>query len=357
MENIFSRLSLSNNINIKIDSNKYDHIIKISYKSDFPLIETFLNKEDLGNEVGKNYSLNVLYTGGIKTYVKNSSSSNGYTTDIGWGCMIRSSQTLLANALHMLYTRNYKNDNKFIDICTLFKDDYCYPFSIHNITTVGKSKYNVNIGDWFGPSVASQCLQTIIRSSENQFFNSLINECLVSIDSGTIYEDEFEKAIQKKNSNNKESSVLVLLCVRLGIENINEEYYESLLDLFHKKFVDKENNFAFVGIAGGKPFKSLYFFDGDEEKNLIYADPHYVTNYTTIENDDKELLFDFKDNQKLNNTTVPELDPSMCIGFTIKNNTGLQNLKALLKNNKIITFGNKSKELAMLQNLVMDDFI
>ncbi|KAL6927984.1 hypothetical protein ACO0SA_004608 [Hanseniaspora valbyensis] len=361
MENIFSKLSLNNNSNF--NGEKYKDVLKISYKSDFPIIKTNPTDDDNNESEGnKNYSLNVLYTGGIKTYVNNNSNSRGYTTDIGWGCMIRSSQTLLANTLNIIYKQNNINydTQNLTEICKLFKDDYAFPFSIHNITTLGKTKFNVNIGDWFGPSVASQCIQSILKNNENKFINELICDCLVSIDSGTIFEDEVENAfVERDNHNtNKESSVLVLLCVRLGLEQINEDFYDSLLTLFDKKFVDKtEKNFNFVGIAGGKPFKSLYFFDVDNENNLIYSDPHYVTNYTTIANDDLELIKTFQDNKSLSFTNVKELDPSMCIGFTVKNMKGLQALKLLLKDNKIIRFGNKKKELELLENLNLDDCI
>lgn len=359
MENILSKLSLNSNSSVNLEGDKFKKVLKISYKSDFPGLKIATEDGSDENITCKNYSLNVLYTGGIKTYVNNSSKENGYTTDIGWGCMIRSTQTLLANALRILWEESenkyIKDEEKLVEICSVFKDEYKYPLSIHNITYLGKTMYNVNVGDWFGPSIASQCIQTILKNCENKLVKSLISECLVTIDSGNIYEDEVERAINEKHNEN--SSVLILLCVRLGIDKINDKFFVSLLDLFNRNFLGNTNNCNFVGIAGGKPFKSLYFFDVDDLSNLIYVDPHFVTSYKTLENDDEQLLQDFQDNAKLNFTTVQELDPSMCIGFTIKSLDGLRSLKSLLKNNEIIKFENKAKELELLESLSLEDCV
>ncbi|NOY21851.1 hypothetical protein GET28_23920, partial [Shigella flexneri] len=86
---------------------------------------------------------------------------------------------------------------------------------------------------------------------------------------GTIYEDELQDYFSKHPS----KSVLVLLCVRLGLNNINDEYIESFYDLF-----ESGKGYKFAGIAGGKPFKSLYFFDR-KGNSLVYSDPHHVSNY------------------------------------------------------------------------------
>ena len=77
-----------------------------------------------------------------------------YTSDQGWGCMLRSSQSLLANTIVILnlgrdFIRPTKLSNKqefksyisFIKILSLFFDNpsnQC-PFSVHRMAIVGKS--------------------------------------------------------------------------------------------------------------------------------------------------------------------------------------------------------------------------
>lgn len=335
----FSNIINSKNFSEE-DLQKYKNVFKISYKSDFPLLTSTSNN---------NYSLNVLYTGGIKTYVNNSSNAEkGFTTDIGWGCMIRSMQTLLANSiridmlsldnlLDMRYSENEEKTDTYIS--ELFKDEKKYPFSIHNITELGFEMFNVNVGDWFGPSVGAQCIQRIISEQKDFVFE----KCFVSVDSGTIYEDELMDYFNAPNS----KSVLVLLCVRLGLNKINDEYIESFYQLF-----DSGEGYKFAGIAGGKPFKSLYFFD-KKDNSLIYADPHHVSNYTDLITNGG-VLTDFKENYKVDSTAIDELDPSMCIGYVINNAEGLTHMKDKFSSSKIVTFKNKKDEMAMLSSLDMD---
>lgn len=343
MDNIITKLGgiISHKNLSEDDLHEYSDIMKISYKTDF---------EILSSTSDKSYGLNVLYNGGLKTYMNNSSSSEkGFTTDIGWGCMIRSMQSLVANAFRIELSKldtildcTTDRDEKESDlsIARMFRDDPHYSFSIHNIAKIGHDFYNVNIGDWFGPSVAAQCMQKIISSQKQLVFD----KCSVSVDSGTLYEDKLAEYFEMNNS----KSVLVLLCVRLGLDKINDEYIGSFYDLF-----ESGNDYKFVGIAGGKPYKSLYFFD-KKENFLVYADPHHVSNYLELD-DDNKLLHDFKNNYKVDTTTIDELDPSMCIGYVIKNANGLKDMKNRYKNSNIIAFKNKQEEQALLNSLDVDD--
>ena len=106
--------------------------------------------------------------------------NNGYTSDIGWGCMIRSGQMILAEVLLRdklgrswrlnkdKYKKHYSIAHKnilyyFLDIP---RND-CY-FSIHKIIHIGL-KYNKKPGDWYGPETISNVLKDLINS--NDLFN------------------------------------------------------------------------------------------------------------------------------------------------------------------------------------------
>ncbi|KAI8071069.1 hypothetical protein BC940DRAFT_325484 [Gongronella butleri] len=91
-----------------------------------------------------------------------------YKTDIGWGCMLRSGQSLLANALliHFLSrqwrrtSRKHPSHKTYVKITQWFLDELSprAPFSIHRIALLGK-QLGKNIGEWFGPSTISQVIQ------------------------------------------------------------------------------------------------------------------------------------------------------------------------------------------------------
>ncbi|ORE19510.1 hypothetical protein BCV71DRAFT_242796 [Rhizopus microsporus] len=93
---------------------------------------------------------------------------SNHKTDIGWGCMLRSGQSLLANTLVIHFLgRDWRRQNQsqttwkqYSRIVHWFLDELSprAPFSIHRIALLGK-QLGKNIGEWFGPSTISQVIQ------------------------------------------------------------------------------------------------------------------------------------------------------------------------------------------------------
>ena len=104
----------------------------------------------------------------------------GFTSDTGWGCMIRSGQSLLANALVMLrlgrgeplgFSNSQARTDRESDwrrggfqqeerqLLSLFSDDPKAPFSIHRFVEHGASACGKHPGEWFGPSATARCIQ------------------------------------------------------------------------------------------------------------------------------------------------------------------------------------------------------
>lgn len=99
---------------------------------------------------------------------------SNYTSDCGWGCMIRSGQMLLAEAMvrHFL-SRSWRwdadsqihithDDNMHRKIIRWFGDSSSKnsPFSIHTLVNLGEET-GKKAGDWYGPSSVSHLLRFV----------------------------------------------------------------------------------------------------------------------------------------------------------------------------------------------------
>ena len=108
-------------------------------------------------------------------------SQTAFTSDSGFGCMIRSGQCILANALASLRLgrgtpcshlpsgigadglldwrvgQSSQKDER--PILSLFADDPRAPFSIHRFVQHGAAVCGKYPGEWFGPSATARCIQ------------------------------------------------------------------------------------------------------------------------------------------------------------------------------------------------------
>ena len=94
-----------------------------------------------------------------------------FSSDQGWGCMLRTSQSLLANALQILslgreWRRTECSERSqyitLIRLLNLFMDSPSplSPFSVHRMAVVGKS-LGKELGEWFGPSTAALAIKWV----------------------------------------------------------------------------------------------------------------------------------------------------------------------------------------------------
>lgn len=97
------------------------------------------------------------------TKLRNFGNQGGFSSDTGWGCMIRSGQSLLANALSMLQLgrdwRRGQREEAHKDLLSLFADTPESPFSIHKFVEHGAKACGKHPGEWFGPSATARCIQ------------------------------------------------------------------------------------------------------------------------------------------------------------------------------------------------------
>ncbi|XP_075062920.1 cysteine protease ATG4D [Mixophyes fleayi] len=273
------------------------------------------------------------------------------TTDCGWGCMIRSAQMLLAQALlvHLL-TRDWfwpeasnliemeslqssspSNLNPFQvksstpcqsrslprqhlspqelihrDILRWLSDNPDAPFGLHHMVKLGESLGKKG-GDWYGPSIVAHILRKALETACE------VPELSVYVSQDcTVYRADVERLLDASDCAPGMSSagraVIILVPVRLGGEHFNPVYKQCIQEFLQMT--------SCLGIIGGKPKHSLYFI-GYQDNDLLYLDPHYCQNYidTSKENFGLET-FHCKFPRKL---PIMKMDPSCTFAFYAKN--------------------------------------
>ncbi|XP_017009238.3 LOW QUALITY PROTEIN: cysteine protease ATG4D [Drosophila takahashii] len=264
---------------------------------------------------------------------------SNYTSDCGWGCMLRSGQMLLAQGLicHFL-GRSWRydsesqlhstyEDNMHKKIVKWFGDSSSKnsPFSIHALVRLGED-LGKKPGDWYGPASVSYLLKHALEhaAQENADFDNIsvyvAKDCTIYIqdieDQCSIPEPapkphvpwQQAKRPQAETPKSEQQqhwkSLIVLIPLRLGSDKLNPVYAHCL-----KLLLSTEHC---LGIIGGKPKHSLYFV-GFQEDRLIHLDPHYCQEMVDVNQENFSLhSFHCKSPRKLK---ASKMDPSCCIGF------------------------------------------
>jgi hypothetical protein len=218
------------------------------------------------------------------TYRKDFQPLNGnlkYTSDCGWGCMLRSAQMLIAQAflLHYfgkdwsLYKKFKVNEyNLYKEIISWFNDrpsKYC-PFGLHRLLEIADQKSignpNTNetngsrVGSWFGPN--SVCLLMKEALAEAVHTSHLLDQIKMYVAQDcTIYKQDVIDLCTNLITNEFKPCI-ILVSVRLGGEDLNDIYVSAL-----KKFLEMD---ICIGIIGGKPKHSLYFMGYQSDKVICF---------------------------------------------------------------------------------------
>lgn len=317
----------------------------------------------------------------------------GITSDAGWGCMLRSAQMLLAHTLRVHFkSRNWKppkslvkcrEDPFIVRLLTWFAD---YPsknesiYSLQNMVAAGFAKYETLPGEWYGPGTACYVLRDLV-ALHNQFQPSLFRVYVAS--EGTIYRDAVTSLMTKESKKRAEerkkkqqssvespaplhpldmsvpqppidddeqlewdTALLMLIPLRLGLNNFNETYR----DIFARTFWLPQS----VGVLGGRPRGARWFFGAYADgTSVLGLDPHTVqtapqrnAEYDEVKAaNDKEGTYtgiDLSDDYMLSvHTSYPEvypinrMDPSIALGFYCRNKKEFAEFEIALKQLKL----------------------
>ena len=313
-----------------------------------------------------------------------------YTTDCGWGCMIRSSQMILCRGLYKIFKYNLKQDdnltklivpfimdnnlkitekeyfgmNNYINkLKSLGKNDIVEidpPFSIHKICILGEI-FGRTSGEWFSDyelpkiydiinntfdilpnlsiihfngfvelkTILNRCFKDEISTNEN---NDLENNNII-IDNENVFQFKEKKYKMEKMG-------LIFISVRLGLAEVTSDYFPSL-----KKSFDNKESIGFIG--GKKNSNSASYFFGYYDNNLLFLDPHY--NYPSIIELDDNNIKSYIDKvaYKLN---FNSLKSALTFGFLFRNIKEFNELLTYFRNlkneeNPCFTFSEKNVEI------------
>ena len=141
-------------------------------------------------------------------------------------------------------------------------------------------------------------------------------------DGADVYEDKF---LDIAESRTQFIPTLILMGVRLGIDRITSVYWDALKDLLCLP--------QSVGIAGGRPSSSHYFFaiQGDQ---FFYLDPHFTRPALRFHSDLSEYTTEEVESchtRRLRRLSLKDMDPSMLIGFLIKDETDWRDWKQRIR--------------------------
>ncbi len=335
---IFNKKIISNysssNIN-KIKHEKYQIFNKLYTKD---------NKDKLIYNFGKIIFISYKINFPVITNIK----GKKYTSDSGWGCMIRCGQMIMARGLYKYFKKIgfstkyslihsveffmenpfpfdkmpdnfinmmnyflsiwYKENNNNISIKTVYA-----PFSIKNLCSVGRI-LNKDVGLWFSDFNMAYIF-TLINNTFQLFknlkifnfqslinFKEVLNECF-SKESSPFNENDF---IEIKNEKYYFKKIgIIYVSIRLGIKSISKEYYKSLKELFLCKYC--------LGIIGGREKLAYYFIGYVDNEELLYLDPH-TTNNSPIKLDENILLKEYL-TKNIHSISLKKLTTCFTIGF------------------------------------------
>lgn len=247
---------------------------------------------------------------------------SNFTSDVNWGCMLRSSQMLVAQAL--LFNRLGRSWRKplhkplerdYIEILHLFGDSEASAFSIHNLLQAGKA-YGLAAGSWVGPYAMCRSWETLARCKREMMDLEKSLPMAIYVVSGdedsgrggapvVCIEDAARYCLEFARGQCNSAAILLLVPLVLGLETVNPRYIPSLRATF--SFPQS------LGLLGGKPGASTYIV-GVQDEEAYYLDPHEVQPAVHLQRDNLEADTSSYHSSVIRHIPLESLDPSLAIG-------------------------------------------
>lgn len=242
------------------------------------------------------------------------------TTDAGWGCMLRSGQMIIAQALltHHLGRNwrlpprtSYKDmPPEYRRVLELFADNPDAPLSVHAIARAGE-EVGKRAGQWLGPNTVCSAFK---RLHERGAFGADCSLQLMLYDShdgdNTVYLAPARRKLEA-------GPCLLLLPVRLGLHAIDPSYVPKVSAVF--SFPQS------VGFIGGHPNSAHYFIAGQGDV-VYFLDPHTPQPRVPLDSRSPDPLHASWHLGSHRRMVLHDLDPSVTFGFMCKDEQDLDDL-------------------------------
>lgn len=190
----------------------FESRIWLTYRSGFPPIPKSSDPKATSNM-------------SLAVRLKSMAAHEGFTSDSGWGCMIRSGQCLLANAIAMLRLgrdrRRGDRNAQEKEILRLFADDPAAPFSIHSFVKHGAEVCGTFPGQWFGPSATARCIRDLITRHPEIGIRAYITG-----NGPDVFEETMFSIARAEGGIFRPT--LLLVGTRLGIDQVTPAYWNAL---------------------------------------------------------------------------------------------------------------------------------
>lgn len=245
------------------------------------------------------------------------------TSDVNWGCMLRSGQMLLAQALvchhlgrHWRRKTAESNRKEYLKILQCFGDSPAQecPFSIHNILEVG-APYGLVAGSWLGPYALCRSLEALAHTVRESIDEK--SQCVLPMEIHVVSGDAdgerggapcicMDDVLSLCSRRDMWTPVLLLVPLVLGLDKVNSRYLPSLWATF--TFPQS------LGILGGKPGASTYLV-GVQGDQTFYLDPHEVQQVMIITPENEDADSSSYHCSGVKKMPLNAIDPSLALGF------------------------------------------
>ncbi|KAK4477770.1 hypothetical protein RD792_017032 [Penstemon davidsonii] len=256
-----------------------------------------------------------------------------YSSDVNWGCMLRSCQMLVAQAFHAFLFhklgRSWRKsphkplDQDYLEILHLFGDAEDSPFSLHNLLQAGKA-YGLAPGSWVGPYAMCRTLENLVRNKREETDNGVLSSMMaVHVVSGDedggrggapvlCIEDISRHCSEFRGGQVEWSPILLMVPLVLGLDKVNPRVIWKIryLPLLSATFTFPQS----LGILGGRPGASTYIV-GVQDENAFYLDPHEVQQVVDIKRNDVEVDTSSYHCNVVRHIPLDSIDSSLAIGF------------------------------------------
>ena len=341
-------ITYNDNFNFNVKHKNINNIFdKITIEDEITLFNKKYKKEQ-SQKLQYTFDKIIYFCYRKNTYPFKSRSNGILTWDSGWGCMIRCGQMIMARGIYKyLKSKKFSTQKAISETIKYFLD---IPYSEHNIPLIFSSVlstetninnneilkilppfsaqmhcligkfYNKYGGEWFSDVNICQNFRdintifnlfpelSIIHSITDFNLEYVLNECFTLLNNENIDKNNYifnwnnKKYLMKKCG-------LYFISVRLGINKVTNEYYDSLKKLFECK--------ECIGIIGGETNLAHYFIGYNGKGNLLYLDPH-ITRDAIKELNDDSIINDCL-SKNIHEISLDDISTALSIGFLFRN--------------------------------------